>query len=866
MDGPSTDLLYHQITAPAPETALAALTPPVRQWFERRYGAPTRAQCLAWPALAAQEPLFLCAPTGTGKTLAAFLPIIGALFEHRQDRQLGCVYVTPLKALARDMVGTLRTCMKEIRAEAHDSLPRLRVGLRTGDTQGKQRQRLWTDPPAILVTTPESLALLLSYPAAARLFANVRWLVIDEVHALAGNKRGADLTLTLERLTALMVCPPPRIGLSATCQPLSEAAAFVTGANRACTVAQVAEANRFDLAIEPLPEIGGSFVQRLLDRLEGEIHDDRTLLVFTNTRSLAERLIWALRRAHPEWEEQTAVHHSALAAGRRRLVERRLKQGELRIVISSTSLELGIDIGCIDTVVLVHPPGAVIRLLQRLGRSGHEPHRARRGLVLTNSPAELLEAAVTAASSRSGQWEPLRVLDAPLDVLCQQLLGMAAQRSSATTSGWTADAAYALVRQAYPYRGLTRAHFDGCLAYLSGQDFAGNAWLPSRLAWQNGGFTIVNERAVRVLRRNIGTILTEQPCAVRLCGQSNEDANPTSIGEVEERFADRLSPGDRFLLDGRCLELRRSEAGALLVDEVVGQPAVPRWTSEGLPLSRELARRLSYFRTQAAEALREGPTALARLLRHEYRLGRMAAQILVRHFQLQECVSEIPEEPTLLVEAVEDDAGGAYYLHTPLHRAGNDALARVLVWRLARACGVNVSSIVADLGLALYVAGPVRLTPDRLRRCLEAEAFDEDLSAALADSFTLREQFRRSAHIGLMLLRHPLTPRRRVGGRDWPERRLFDQVRAHDPSFVLLRQAERDLRAGLCDADAARQYLEQLPSRPLHWRDLDQPSPFAESWTQMLAGPVGGAETPADALERLHATLTVGAHDEPATR
>lgn len=853
--------LYEPLTPASADAALAALTPPVHRWFVRRYQTPTPGQRLMWPAIKTGGHLLLSAPTGTGKTLAAFLPIVGRILE-QPPGGLTCLYIAPLKALVRDVVISLRTCLKEVRAAEPIQLPRVRVGLRTGDTKGQQRRRLWTEPPPILATTPESLALLLSYPAAADLFSGIRWVVIDEVHALTTGKRGCDLSLSLERVTALAARPPQRIGLSATCTPLDKAAGFLAGAGRRCSIASVGETGGLDLRVEPLPAEGGNFVGRLMDRLEDELQTQRTTLIFANARGLAERLVWALRQRHPEWHEQTAVHHSALAASRRRLVERRLKQGLLRVIVSSTSLELGIDIGTIDNVVVVHPPGAVIRLLQRLGRSGHGPDRTRRGLVLTDSPAELLEATVTAASSRASQWESIQVPDAPLDVLCQQLLGLAA------SAAWTSDDAFALVRRAYPYRALIRADFDDCIDYLSGRNRAGEPWLPSRLRWETQRFCILDDRAARVLRRNIGTILTEEPCAVRLSSSPPQQgkATPTRVGDVEEAFADRLSPGDRFLLDGRCLELRRMEAGSLLVEEVIGRPAVPRWTSDGWPLSRELARRLFHLRVQAAEALRDGPAALADLLQHEYHLGERATSVLVEHFQIQECVSEIPEGPTLLLEAVDDQFGGAYYLHTPLNRVGNDALGRVLVHRLLHKHGLTAASVVADLGLALFLAAPARLTPERLMTCMEVAHFDHDLARAVADSIALREEFRKNALIALMLLRNPLGPRRRVGGPDWAERRLFDQVRARVPDFVLLRQAERDVRTRLCDAGAARAMLEVLPAPQVRWRWLDRVSPFAEAWTQPLAGPVGMAEAPVQALERLHAALTVENADGLPTR
>jgi ATP-dependent Lhr-like helicase len=286
---------------------------------------------------------------------------------------------------------------------------------------------------------------------------------------------------------------------------------------------------------------------------------------------------------------------------------------------------------------------------------------------------------------------------------------------------------------------------------------------------------------------------------------------------------------------------------------------VPRWGGEGWPLSTELARRLYLLRVQAAEALREGPDVLAAVLCRDYGLEGAAVGMLVDYFQRQESLSEIPDTTACLVEAVAAQPGADYYVHTPLNRLGNDALARVLVHRLVRDHGRSATSVVADLGFALTVPGGLGDVPGQLRALLRAEDFDADFDAALADCLTLRERFRWVALMGFMLLRNPLGRRPRVGGGDWGERRLFEQVRARDPDFVLLRQATREVRADLCDVPAARDFVRDLGRLPLRCRRLPHASPFVEAWTQTGLGGVGSVETPAEALRRLHAALMGGA-------
>jgi ATP-dependent Lhr-like helicase len=868
-------------TAASAEQALC-LFPALAPWFAQRFGTPTPIQCLAWPAVHAGTHVLLSAPTGTGKTLAAFLPILSALLQDtgsvwRVGSTLRVLYLSPLRALANDIARTLEGHLADLASPVGQaaSLPfeegklaacptGLRIAVRHGDTPAEERRALREDPPDILLTTPESLAVMLSQAELLPLFADLRWVVVDEVHALAAGKRGADLALSLERLVQQCGEGLQRIGLSATATPLDQAAHFLAG-GRACTIAAAPTSAQMDLVILPL-EPGAAFLGQVLDRLEQELEQQRSTLIFTNTRSLAERLSWGLRRRRPDWSDQIAVHHSALAAERRREVERDFKEGRLRAVVSSTSLELGIDIGPVDLVVLVHPPGDVVRLLQRVGRAGHGPGRVRRGLVLTGSPAELLEAAVTCASGRSGQCEPLHVPESPLDVLCQQLAGMCCSGT------WEADALFDLVRRAYPFRNLSRADFDGCVAYLRGLDRSGTEWLPARLHGALSALTVRDRRTARLVRQNLGTILDEQHVTVVVPQEPSVSADGPpvddfaeprcrEIGEIDEHFAERLQAGDRFLLDGRCLEVRRREGTTLHVDEAGGRPMIPHWVGSGWPLSTELAHRLYHLRIQAAEALRDGPDSLAGLLRTDYGLEQRAAAILTDWFESQECVSEIPEPGVCLVEGVLAGESESWYLHTSLNRAGNDAVSRVLAQRLARAHGVGAVSIVADLGLVILprdgsLANLARAdVPGFWRSLLAPARFAEDLDAALGASVALRERFQRVATTGLMLLRS-LQGRRRVGGRDWGERRLFEQVRAHDPDFVLLRQSVREVKAELCDGLAALRFVEELPRWVIRCRWLSQPSPFAASWTQTALGGVESAQSPAEALRRLHEQLT----------
>jgi ATP-dependent Lhr-like helicase len=707
----------------------------------------------------------------------------------------------------------------------------VRLGLRNGDTAPQRRRRHLIRPPQILFTTPESLAILLSQSAGRAMFGSLRWVIVDEVHALVGNKRGVDLALSLERMEEFVQAGQgrglQRIGLSATCTPLELAARFLVGVDRLCTIARVPDAGKLDLTIEPLPAEDATgrrgFMARLLDRLHPVLKQQKTTLIFTNIRSLAERVIWGLRRRYPRHAQRFAVHHSALALDVRRRAERRLKQGKLRAVVSSTSLELGVDIGSVECVVFVHPPGGVVRLLQRVGRSGHGPGLPRRGLLLTAGAADLLEATVTAASCHAGQLEPLRDTPLALDVLCQHLVGMAMGQAPS----W--DQAYRLVRRAWPYRDLSRADFQCCLDYLSGRHQDGREWLPPR-------FTIVQEKTARLLRRNLGTILAEDATAVRLrlpqVDELTQQRLSVPVGSLDESYVDHLQPGDRFLLDGRCFEFQKMQDQAVLVDEALALPLVPRWVGAGWALSAELASRLFTFRQRLAEALREGTQEMERILAGEFHLGLAAQAELIDLFLAQERCSEIPALGALLIEGCRAEHGVAYCFHTPLSRSGNDSLARVLAWRLQQTHGWLVDIVVADLGFMLAPATPASLGPEDWRELLNPEDFTFDLDQALRDSPSLRERFARVATTGLMLLRQGWGRRRKVGGHAWAQRRLFDQTRAADPSFLFLRQAEAEMKHSSCDGSAAAAYVARVPKMDVRCRWLAEISPFAAAWTQ----------------------------------
>ena len=836
---------------------------PVRDWFATSFpGGPTPAQARAWPAIASGENLLLVSPTGTGKTLAAFLAIIDGLFrEHSAgnlEPGLRCVYVSPLRSLGYDIERNLSLPLESIRRALGLEQCPVSVGVRTGDTSAHHRRKLRDRPPHLLITTPESLSLMLSQPAWHDVWRGVRHLIVDEVHALVPSKRGADLAVSLERLAARAEKDPSRVGLSATCRPAEPVARFLVGPSRTCRIVEAPRPEGSpDLALDvesllkpdEAPHRGLTY-RRLLRRLREATGSARTTVVFANTRAFTEKVTHDLRRELGP--EGIAAHHSALDAERRRAVEASLKAGELKAVLTSTSLELGVDIGQADLSVLIGLPGSVSRCLQRVGRAGHRVGVETRGLLLAATSAELAGAVVTARAAKGGLVEPLRMARNPLDVLCQQLIGMA------SGGEWSSDEAFALVRKAEPMADLSRADFDACLDFLAGELASPSGayepepgstpkWTAPRI-WKRGGlFGIRSRRVIRWFWSNVGTISSEESVRVQVDGQA--------IGTLEGAYAERLQAGDRFVLDGRALEFRRMEGLTVHAKASGGEPNLPRWSSDRQGLSAELARDLARFRARAGEALAEGPSSLRFWLGEVHEIGLDAAGVLETLFAGQEQVSEIPAVDTALVEEYPDPngVGMIYAFHAPLGRPASEAMGRACAARLGRKFGRDINLVVADLGWSVALPEGASIGPDDLSALLAPEGFEDDVLDGLDRGELLARRFRHVAATALMVLRRPEGGRTKVGGLLWVSTRLYPLVKAACPDHPLLRETRREVLEDCLDAPTA---LEWLTSRPrIRFRALAGPSPFAAAWIDPGGPEPVRFESPADALRRLHERL-----------
>jgi ATP-dependent Lhr-like helicase len=812
----------------------------------------------------------LVAPTGTGKTLAAFLAILDRLFRAYAlgalSRGIKCVYISPLRSLNYDIDRNLSSPLQEISRRLNCSESPVRVGVRTGDTSAAARRKLRDSPPHVLITTPESLSLLLSQPTWQSHWKGVKHIVVDELHALAPTKRGADLAVSLERLAACAEHDPVRVGLSATCGAGDAAACFLVGPARNCRAIVApapAETPPAEITIESLirpdeaPHRRLSY-RRLLRKLKWTISRNRTTVVFANTRAFAEKLTHDLRRESdsPGGNAWTiAVHHSALDANRRRAIEQQLRAGAIRAVVTSTSLELGVDIGTADVTVQVGLPGGVARCVQRVGRSGHRRGAGSRGLLLAATPAELAEAAITARAALAGRTEPLRMVRAPLDVVCQQLIGIACAGET------NIDEAFALFRKAGPMAELDRADFDACLTSLAGQltapagafepcSGAAPRWTSPRIWRRDGRFGLRNTRVARWFWNNVGTIYSEPTVRVFERG--------VAVGTLEADYAERLFPGDRFVLDGRVFTFRRLERSIAHVRLDAGEPNLPRWTSDRQSLSFELAQELAAFREEAARRLIEhGASGLRSWLRESFEIDLTAATVLIELFEAQAQWSEVPATDGLLVEESpsREGHGLSYTFHAPLHRAACEALGRATAARLGRRVSQNVRLSVADLGWLIEVPDDQRvLEAHDILPLLELERFEDDVIEGLDRGELLARRFQHVAATGLMVLRNTEPGRRvRVGGMNWVSRRLYPLVKSVCPEHPLLKETRREVLEDLLDVRAAVRWLSGRPT--IRLIALPGLSPFTAAWIEPGQIDALQFESPAAALMRLHARL-----------
>jgi len=669
-------------------SALDLFHPAVRSWFASRFGDPTPAQRDGWPPIAEGRHVLIAAPTGSGKTLAAFLWALDSLFrEHDLDDRTQVLYVSPLRALSNDVQRNLQGPLAEIRAAAV-TLPEVRVLLRTGDTPPGERTAMGRRPPHVLVTTPESLYLLLTSDGGRRMLSGVRTAIVDEIHALVRDKRGSHLALSLERLELLVGRPVQRIGLSATQKPLEDVGRFLVGAGRECAIVDSGTFRELDLAVEVPPSPLGTVCSHeqwdeIYSRVAELIQAHRTTLVFVNTRKMAERI--AARLTTALGEDLVSSHHGSLSRERRLEAEARLKAGKLRALVATASLELGIDIGEVDLVIQIGATRSIAVLLQRVGRAGHGVGRVPRGRIFPLTLDELVEAAALLRCVARGTLDRTAMAPAALDILAQQIVAACVPES------WDEAALYEAFRRASPYRDLGRQELDEVLA------------LHAQGRWALLHRDSVNGR-VRATRRARLTAITSGGAIPDTADyQVRQEPEGTLVGTVNEDWAIESNAGDIFQLGNTSWRILRVEPGVVRVADAKGQPpSLPFWLGEAPGRTRELAAEIGAVREDAAarwdEAL-PGPAPGPEL--HQGAAAQLAEYVCAG----ARALGTVPTQRRVVLERFFDESGGMQLVvHAPFGSRINRAWGLALRKRFCVGFGfelqaaANEEAIVLSLG------------------------------------------------------------------------------------------------------------------------------------------------------------------------
>ncbi|WP_457751356.1 ATP-dependent helicase [Thermococcus sp.] len=839
------------------EEIFSILSEPVREWFKRKFETFTPPQRYAVLEIHKGENVLISSPTGSGKTLSAFLSAINELIllgkAGKLEDKIYVLYVSPLRALNNDIKRNLEGPLAEIKEVAKElgyEVPEIRVGIRTSDTSSYEKSKMLKKPPHILITTPESLAIALNAPKFRERLKTVRYLIIDEVHALAENKRGTHLTLSVERLQEMAEEKFVRIGLSATIHPLEEVAKFVfgfeNGKPRPGLIVDVSFAKQTEIRVESVVEdliytpanvLSDALYKRLAELIRGH----RTTLIFTNTRSGAERVAFNLKKRYPEFEGLIEAHHSSLSREVRLDVEEKLKRGELKAVVTSTSLELGIDIGTIDLVVLIGSPKSVNRALQRIGRAGHRLHEVSKGVILALDRDDLVEVTVLAHNARKRRLDRVKIPRNPLDALVQHLLGMALNKV------WEVEEAYRVVRRAYPYRDLPFEDFMSVLKYLAGE-YVGleerkvyaKIWLEDGRFGRRGKMTRV------IYYMNTGTIPDE--AKVRVYTMDKQ-----MIGTVEEEFAERLMPRDIFVLAGRTYEFVKSRGNKIYVIPREGaKPTIPAWFSEMLPLSFDLALDIQRFRREVKGLL--GKKDAVRRLVRKYGIDERAARAIIAYFREQERYSIIPDDRTVLVEIVKGEKRNEYFFHTLIGRRANDALSRAFAYLVSKKKGTNVGIAINDNGFSLLLPKEVELGEDEVRDLFAVEDLRETLKRALDNTELLKRRFRHVANRGLLILRRYVGRSKRLGRQQVMAVSLLRILKESYPDFPLLKEVYREIMEDKMDVEKAELFLSWVKEGKIKVivKEHTIPSPFSFNLEAIGSSDVVLMEDRRELIKTLH--------------
>lgn len=825
-----------------------SLHPFVKEWFFSRFKSFSATQRYGVLPIFERKNILISAPTGGTKTLTAFLSILNYLVmlsdKNELEDRVYSVYVSPLKALSNDIFVNLLQPLKEIEELAEKKgkkLQKIRVGLRTGDTTTSERAKMSRKPPHILVTTPESLAIMINSTKFSSYFGLLEFMIIDEIHSLAENKRGVHLNLSVERLQDLSKIPLTRIGLSATVAPLEKIAYYLVGNDnnkpRGCFIADVELSKKLDLKVL-------SPVKNFLKTNSTELHEEmyklidkmiqghKTTLIFTNTRAATERVVHNLKERYPkkyienidedtgEVVSRIGAHHSSLSKEHRFQIEEGLRKGDLKVAVCSTSLELGIDIGYIDLVILLGSPKSVARAMQRIGRAGHQLHETAKGRFIVSDKDDLVESAVILKNAKEKKIDRVHVPENCLDVLSQHIFGMAIQRR------WNVDDAFNLIKKAYCYKDLTKQDFFDVISFLSGEyelnsrSFYAKIWYDedTREFGKKG-------RLARVIyMTNIGTIPDESFADVVL-------RKGGSVGKIDEGFLERMKKGDVFVLGGSRYQYMYTKGMKIYVDSAIGKrPTIPSWFSEMLPLTFDMGLSIGRFRRLVREKfeLKKSAKEIKEFISDYVYVDSTTSESIYNYMKDQFDYSLIPSDRNVLIEKYEADKKYLVF-HTMFGRRVNDALSRAVGFLIARGRKRDIEIGINDNGF--FIASKT-LDFDKAEKAfkkLDSENLEKVLSEAIEKTDVLKRRFRHVAARGLMILKNYKGRVKSVGRQQMSSHFLLAAIRKKTKNFPILKEARREVLEDLMDITSAKLVLDMIKKNTIkiEKKDTGVMSPFA---------------------------------------
>lgn len=861
--------------------SLSYFHPVISEWFLSHVGEPTDVQQQAWPAIQSGTDALIAAPTGSGKTLAAFLSCIDGLFRQALARELAdhthVLYVSPLKALSNDIQKNLQKPLAEISQMALQTgllMPELRVLVRTGDTPMADRQQMLKRPPHILVTTPESLFILLTAEKSRRMLQTIHTVIVDEIHALAPNKRGAHLALSLERLEALTHTKPQRIGLSATQRPIELVADFLVGTRHEtlpagavnhrpsatgaspCTIIDVGHRRELDLAVEvPKDELSAVATNAIwadvYDRLAELVRQHRSTLVFVNTRRLAERVSHHLEeRLQDLGSDAVAAHHGSLSRQIRLQAEERLKTGKTRVVIATASLELGIDVGTVDLVCHIGSPRSIATGVQRIGRAGHWVHATPKGRLFALTRDELLECAALVRAIRSGILDQIEVPVAPLDILAQQIVAAAASQA------WHEDDLFRLCRRAYPYRDLARREFDAVVRMLAD----GIATSRGR-----GQAYLFHDRINRRLKGRRGARLAAITSGGAIPDTANyavvAEPDGTIVGSVDEDFAVESLAGDIMLLGNTSWRIKGIEAGKVRVEDAQGAPpSIPFWRGEAPSRTAELSAEVAAVRREIADRLSCSDQVIGRplsaiaWLKVECHLDQRGAEQAAAYVQAGVAVlGTVPTQENIIAERFFDESGGMQLvIHAPFGGRINRAWGLALRKRFCVTFDFELQAAATDNGLVISLGERHSFPLDSVFSYVPSRAVRDVLIPALLQAPMFMTRWRWNVSRALVLLRFvngkKVPPQiQRMKAEDLMAAVFPDALACQDnmvgertrqiPDHPLVNETVRDCLTEAMDVEGLTHMLARIEQGSIRCVAVDTPAPSAFSHEILNANP-----------------------------